>query len=220
VDTSEPIKALDIINILLAMLNQQGIRCTQLTEVELGKIYINGCGQVGQWSIQAAAVRLSPYGRSSVDDESLESAFDWAKLVSGEREIADVVKLAHSAWVHFCAGEYLQAFVLQWTIVERLLTRRWIRYVEGQFAEKKRRELLVDNRDLTISLVIEILALVREIDQATYSESHSMRKVRNKAIHSGFMPTQENAGQCAGLASELLGHELQLVAGSKTTEVQ
>jgi hypothetical protein len=218
VDTSDPVKALDTINILLAMLNQQGVRCTQLTDVELGKIHINGCGQVGQWSIQTNSIRVPLYGSSLVDEETLESAFDWAKLVYEEREIADVVKLAHSAWVHFCAGEYLQAFVLQWTIAERLLTRRWIRYVEGQIAEKKRRELLVDNRDLTISLVIEILALVREIDQALYSESHSMRKVRNKVIHSGFVPSQENAGQCAGLASQLLSHELQRLASQKTLE--
>ena len=207
-DTDDAETALSAINLLLAALHIEGVRCTQLTSVELGKIHVNGHGQAWSWSIQSSAVRDASYGSTVVAESSLEAAFRLASLVVKEREIADILKFSHSAWIHFTGGEFYQAFILQWTIVERILTRRWIRYVDGHIEEKKRREYLSESRDLTISLIIEVSSLVGEIDQATYSESQKMRKVRNKVIHDGLIPTQDNAADCAGLASKLLSSEL------------
>ena len=176
--------------------------------MELGTIHIDGHGLAWGWSILAHSVKEAQYGHSQISEELLQSAIRFVHLVCRDPELAEISKLRHSAWDHFTCAEFLQAFIIEWTIVERLLTRRWDRYISEHVDGKKRRESLVDNRDLTISLIIEILCLVGEIDDATYSESHAVRKVRNRVIHSGLIPSIDHAGDCAGLSSKLFSREL------------
>ncbi len=210
-DTSDPAEALNAINLLLAALNVHGIRCTQITSSELGKIHVNGCGLAYAWSIQAHSNRQAHYGDSPIPEEILQSAFRFADDVNRDRKLAEVLKLHHSAWDHFVGGELLQAFIVQWTVVERLLTRMWNRYLAEHVDNKKRREGLAENRDLTISLIVELLCLVGEIDEETHSESHAMRRIRNKVIHDGLIPDAEHARRCAGLSTKFLSVELDLL---------
>lgn len=99
-----------------------------------------------------------------------------------EETIADIARLRHSAWDHFVGGEFLQAFILEWTTTERLLMRMWDRYITNHVEGQNRRANLINNRDLTISLVMEMQCLIGCIDHQTYSDAHAMRKLRNKVI--------------------------------------
>jgi hypothetical protein len=212
VDTSQPNKALQLINLFFAALSRGGTKCAQITEVELGRITVNGCGMAQSWSIQPDHVRTRLFGLELITEAQLAEAFRLCHLAVKDDQICSLLRLNHSAFVHVINGEYLQAFVLSWTIIELSIVRKWHRFIDRHTGNSERQSKLKGRRDIVADVIIEVIALGGDLEDATYLKLQTTRKIRNDVIHNGKIPNRQDSMDCTILAASLLSDELAVMS--------
>ncbi len=129
--------------------------------------------------------------------------------VCKDKEVVAQLRLWHAGCTHYLSGESLQAFVLGWTAIENLLGMLWREHlakhaIDGGWLEK----LTSLQGGFTIDHIIEFLNLVGSIDPTKYSRLQELRKTRNKTVHSGREPVNDDTAQCLRVAGEMLSERI------------
>jgi hypothetical protein len=193
-----------------------------LPDPRLGHVY--GARYPSTYGAHAPMVldwRIS--GRLLIETATIESSFvQLESMLNGEdpdRTIA-LADLLVRAVAAYSDHDYSQALITAWTVIESLLQEQWGTYVQANrertvdgervsFINAGRKKRLTEDRDITASLVSELLSILDRLPIATYHKVSEVRVARNKWIHD-LVPAAASTAQLAIESAadmlRLLGH--------------
>lgn len=207
-DTPHLDKAMQAINTFLAACQYFGHDCVPMTSYDLGHVSINAAGSVGSWGGPVEVSKRIFTSTKNLPEKTLRQIFDLPEKCNDKDSFAQL-RLWHTGCSHFLSGENLQAFVLGWTTVENLIGRTWREYLGSCGIESGRFDKLTSPQGgFTVDHVIEFLNLTGRINSARYTQLQSLRKIRNKTVHSGLEPVTEDTGNCLRAAVEMLSDRI------------
>lgn len=148
---------------------------------------------------------------------ALDQSFDLLQTIlerSPETAIA-LITLLNSACKAFEDHDYSFSMVVSWTLSEKLLQLLFESYlnanrekdVEGKpitFISTDRKKKLLDGRDFTVSVVIEILSLLDVLPFQLYNDLNRVRQARNSWIHNLRVVSRIEAQLGVSVAERLL----------------
>jgi hypothetical protein len=203
-DTSHQHLALKSLNSFFAASDFQGVNCMPTTSPhDLGHVDIDEHGALSSYGGRVMLSRnLST--TASVAESSLKDCIAFFDEAQKDSETLEQLRLRHSAGIHFMAGEYLQSFMLAWTVIEREIRRLWAMMFEKRQMDRKRKDKLITEDNFTTNQLIEVTELLGGLDTRLYIDIQKLRRVRNDTVHRGTIPTCENCGECIKIANTFI----------------
>jgi hypothetical protein len=109
-------------------------------------------------------------------------------------------------------GEFAEAHILSWAVIEKLIQVEWDEFMEntnetfddGTKSINSKRKNFLNGRDFTAAVRIEILELAKVIPYEVYKRLGPIRKVRNDWIHNLGPVSVQDCRDCYTVARDLL----------------
>ena len=139
----------------------------------------------------------------SIKKEGIIKICEVAEEISSEEDVSTCLTLLIEAYTCFQYSQYIQSYVLSWTIIEKNLNYLWENSLIKNKIDKKRIKKLTGT-EWAISQIIEVLNLSKIITNENYKLLNILRKKRNNLIHEGESVREEDASQCLNFAHNLI----------------
>lgn len=147
--------------------------------------------------------------RDEVSVEDIVNIIEKAEEVFEEEDLRSKVIFALQAFTHFLNGEYSQAFLLNWILIEQHLSHILENHLESELElNHDRRNRITDSPHWFASHKIELVEIIGAIDESTYKQVDSLRSKRNNIVHSMETASAEESQDILNLALTLLSEEL------------
>jgi hypothetical protein len=115
------------------------------------------------------------------------------------------LRLWAEASQHLREGEFPQALVLGWVVIEREISDLWNSYVTSVAGISQTRiDTLTEGSEWTASRKIEILQHRGDLSLVDFERITRVRKLRNKFAHSGVRPTEADAREAVTISEEIV----------------
>jgi hypothetical protein len=135
-------------------------------------------------------------------------------LAKGD-QIVGLLDLMLRAAAAYTDHNFSLSLIQSWAVSEALVRRVWARYVNENrereidgsvetFINAERKQWLTGSRDITASVMIEMLSLASVISLDIYERLGKARRARNRWLHSLFQPPADEAQNALGVTSALL----------------
>jgi len=159
--------------------------------------------------------KLDPVYSISVDN--IQKLIVTASDVSSSEEVSDRLTLLVESYTCMSSSEYVNSFIVSWTIIERYLFTVWKSHLERKKVGRKRVDKLTEGTEWSVNVVIEALNIAGLLTNEIYTALTALRKKRNDVIHEGKGITSDDADECYLFASRFVKKELKekLKAGKK-----
>ncbi len=160
--------------------------------------------------------------RSLIESRTIDESFSsFGELLnhSSPERVLTLSELLVRSGAAYWAHDYNLCLITAWAIIEALLQEQWDKYLEDNrqretdgsqvpFINRRRKDQLT-GRDVTASLMAEILSLVDRLPFALYQRLSEARRARNDWIHS----LDPVSGTTAQAAIQVAEDMLRLVKG-------
>lgn len=135
-----------------------------------------------------------------------------------------ILELIYIACHQYERHQFSSAHAIGWTIVESLVYLMWTRFRDeidvtsgGHTSINKDRRKLLDGRDYTASVVIQVLSLANRIDDELLQRLDEARRTRNAFVHD-LVPVQaQSASKVIRLATDLVAKIANVEFSSQLT---
>ncbi|MES9973127.1 MAG: hypothetical protein ABW094_02630 [Candidatus Thiodiazotropha sp.] len=149
--------------------------------------------------------------------EDLESAYKKGRdTLSPIKQLSSGILL--SGVTYFVRHQWSESLVTLWTIIEQLVSHIWdtevINRKDGEITGRKK--FLRDYRTWTTSTRVEVLYQNDLISKNEYALLNNARKARNDFVHSGVVPTKDNASACIEVLFKLVSLIISNYADSQS----
>jgi len=131
-----------------------------------------------------------------VSSDGLRKLLEISESINNEPGLTDCLILLSEAYTCMQSSQFIQSFIVSWTIIERYLYWIWDSHLEKSGTSKKRRKKLSEGPNWNISSVIEMLEINCLISKKEYKAITYLRRKRNKLIHEGEVVDQEDTTKC------------------------
>ena len=111
--------------------------------------------------------------------------------------------LLHDAFTAVGESKSREGILTAWIALEHWLYRQWKDALRSRGRSEGSIKRL-DQRDWTASVVAESLEMMGELTAKTLSSIHAFRKLRNKVIHEGHLPTEDEATAVVSFGKSIL----------------
>ena len=127
-----------------------------------------------------------------------------------------LIALLNKAVLSTHRGEFAEAHILSWAVIEKIIQNEWDRFIEStneilddgaKTVNSKRKEIL-NNRDYTVSVRTEMLELAKIIPYTLYKRLSPIRKTRNDWMHNLGPVSLQDCRECYEVAREFLSRKL------------
>lgn len=132
----------------------------------------------------------------SIKPEGLSLLLNISEMINNEPQITDCLVLLVESFTCLQSSQFIQSFIVSWTIIEKYLYWIWESHLRKQSINHERRKKLTDGSGWNISKVIEMLDVGGVINRDDYKILTDLRKKRNDLIHEGEIISQEDALKC------------------------
>jgi len=199
--------ALKIINLLAASMLINGIPAFVSRELDLIEAVFDKSGYFTHMRGKSLSPRIEAIfkpewlqqrilsvkiGREPVlSEEKLFKVIDVTKKLSVDVNLSTIAIALLETYTYFITGNYREAFVSGWTIVEYFINTLWESLIERK-AGKQRRNKLKDPNYMDIDHIIEVLRLFDLINEEKYARLMKLKNVRNRAVHKLYEPSVED----------------------------
>lgn len=126
-----------------------------------------------------------------------------SEVLTNESEVGDCITLYAEAYTCLKTSQYMQSFIVSWTIIEKSLYWVWEKHLKNKKVNHKRRKHLTGS-DWSIARVIEMLEVNDLITKKDYQELTDLRQKRNDLVHEGETVHKEEAEKCFEYATNSL----------------
>jgi len=144
---------------------------------------------------------IRPY--ISIKKEGILKICEVAEKISRDEEIATCLLLLIESNTCFQYSQYIQSYVLSWTILEKYLNHLWEYALKENKISKNRIKKLTSS-EWKINQIIEVLNINGLIDNEKYKLLNELRKKRNNLVHEGESVKKEEAEMCLNLAHRFI----------------
>jgi len=141
----------------------------------------------------------------SIREEGFSHLLKMAEIISNESEVSNCILLFVEANTCLQSSQYMQSFIVSWTIIEKYLYWVWGKHLKNKKVNRKRRDRLTGS-NWNIARVIEILDVNGLITRDDYKLITELRQKRNDLIHEGDEIHKDEALKCFEYASSSLIH--------------
>jgi len=215
----DKIKALDMLNEIMGVALVLGVCCYAIREPEVGEIKIDSDTLAIKGSTMSLVSdrtrQISAWGEPSyismmmpttylLSEEDMIDLLNRAGRITRDVEIKKSILFLLESYTHSQSSEYLQCFVMGWTVVERYVASIWDDFLKDKSIAGKRRQKLRQGLLWTTDDIVESLNLAGAIDAQSYSSLMSLKDKRNKILHRGETATKDDADQCFKVALALV----------------
>lgn len=145
--------------------------------------------------------------------EAIENAVKDFELAVGQPGLEKVLASFTKSIAEYKVGNYETSIVLAWFISERIIADLWNGHLqslntdldEGQKRINRKRQGYLTGRDLSVSLVLNLLELWGILPFALFKDVDKVRAFRNDIVHgeSRYVPTAEDARLAIDTARDL-----------------
>lgn len=139
----------------------------------------------------------------SIKEEGFRKLLKMAEMITNESEVSDCLMLFVESYTSLQSSQYIQSFIVSWTIIEKYLYWMWGIHLKNLDVNRERRDRLTGS-EWTINRVIEMLEINNLITNDEYKVLTDLRKKRNNLIHGGEVIHEEDAKNCFEYASSTL----------------
>ena len=204
-----------LFNLFLAIALFQGVEVEAVRDLDIGT------GQVEEKTLQVQGWRIPNSAKTELMTNSLmpgQLPPDVARFEVGEETLRKSVQLATEALkradavedlvtclearTHFRGGEYSQAFVLAWVVMERGLHQSWEMFLKGSRPEGSAaptgESKLLGTEDL--DRILRALRFAGQLEQGDFDTLMRLKTARNQFVHRGRAISKEEAEECLKLA--------------------
>ena len=126
-----------------------------------------------------------------------------SELITNEAEVGDCITLFAEAYSCLQTSQYMQSFIVSWTIIEIFLYWIWGGHLKNKNVNHKRRKRLTGS-DWSIARVIEMLEVNELITKDDYRVLTELRQKRNGLVHEGETVHKDEAKKCFEYATSSL----------------
>lgn len=130
-------------------------------------------------------------------------------------QIVGLVDLMLRAAAAYTDHNFSLSLIQSWAVSEALVRRAWAHYVDANrereingsnktFINAERKQWLTESRDITASVMIEMLSLTSAISLDVYERLNKVRRARNRWLHNLIQPPATEAQNALAVTSTLL----------------
>ncbi len=130
-------------------------------------------------------------------------------------QIVGLVDLMLRAAAAYTDHNFSLSLIQSWAVSEALVRRMWARYVDENrereihgstetFINAERKLWLTESRDITASVMIEMLSITDVVPLDVYEQLGKARRARNRWLHGLVQPPAEEAQNALSVTSALL----------------
>jgi len=138
-----------------------------------------------------------------VSEEELVRVISTAKKLSMNSNLSTMAIALLETYTHFNTGNYREAFVCGWAIIEYYINMLWKTQIERE-VEKRRRNKLRDPNYMDIDHIIEVLSLLNRINKEEYTRVMKLKEIRNKVVHKLYEPSVEEVEKLINVTSNII----------------
>lgn len=147
----------------------------------------------------------------SIKEEGFRKLLKMAEMITNESEVSDCIMLFVESYTSLQSSQYIQSFIVSWTIIEKYLYWLWGTHLKNLGVNRERRDRLTGS-EWTISRVVEMLEITNLITNDAYKVLTDLRKKRNDLIHGGEVIHKEEAKNCFEYSLHSLIHRTRAYA--------
>lgn len=213
-------RALKILNIIMAIATLRGLNLTAVREHEIGEGDFNEEKRnLGNYGYPLSTLRTMIGGpenlnrglilqRSEVEKEILVGIISEAGSIMNNEKLSDELVLFGEGTTHFGNAEYVQSFIMSWSILERHISELWKVRVDQKDLDEEREQKLKSSAIWGLDYQLESLNLVGVVSDEDYEIYSDLKRKRNKLIHSGRTVSKEDAEKSLGLAKGIIASKI------------
>jgi len=215
-------KAIEMLNEIMAttlLFNMQAtaIRESEISEVEIDldviKIIritrISGSRKTMRTELmderwQSFSSGQLSFTRTIVPKQKITEIIKQANKITRNTDVNSYLSIILESYTHFINFEYIQSFIMSWTIIEKYLAQMWIQYIETLKTNKYRRDKLKSHVFWSTDYIIEGLNFGGKINYVDYELFMKLKKWRNDIIHKNRKPPKETVEKCLNLSFSII----------------
>ena len=205
VTTKDRPSAVRVLNSFMALLTLRGTPALALRENELMSLSVDFAShKIGGWSAPMILPRMEPLHDRFVLESWREKSMPviakdaivqtWNDIISlsGNDAALDLLETFGEVYTHFQKGEYPQAVLLAWTMVEM-----WYQGIRGRVANIDRG---LRKRQPEMASILKLLEIDAETNSELASQIYALRALRSEVSHYMRHVTKEEAQLALAMA--------------------
>lgn len=131
----------------------------------------------------------------SIQKEGMEKIIKATKEITLDPDIKTCLPLFIESYTCFQHSQYLQSFILGWTVIEKHLNFLWESHLINKNVSKNRIHKFM-GAEWSISQVIEMLNVEQYFSNKERTVLHNLRRKRNNLVHEGENVEKSDAETC------------------------
>lgn len=135
----------------------------------------------------------------SIQIEGMEKIIKATNEITSDPDIKTFLPLFIESYTCFQHSQYLQSFILGWTVIEKRLNFLWESYLIKKNVSKNRIRKFT-GAEWSINQVIEMLNVEQYISNEECLVLHDLRRKRNNLVHEGEDVDKKDAEKCMVVA--------------------
>lgn len=225
-------RCLSVLNWIMATAALEGIDCLAIKHADLmSAAYV---GDEQPYLLKAyTTLPLSPRAMYPEPPPHLAPVLELERVTITHSVISEIVESANyfsnsfpdqspvmvlKARSYFRYGDYLQSFITAWWIIESSLYSKLENILASRehALHKRRKEKLLKSGRWTVDDVLEVLEILKALDQSEYRQLQDLKRWRNKLIHGGPIRSIDEARRYAQSCMEWSERFVERAIGRKS----
>lgn len=148
-----------------------------------------------------------------IDRKTLGDAVMKFERMAENRTYLDIINLIYKAHWEFSLGNFTNALIESWTVIEKMINMKWEVFIdrcksEGVPVNSRRKDRLANGSEFSAFVLSEFLSLSGLIDHKKYDTISLLRSVRNKWMHNMVQASDEIAVKALTLSTDMFSEQM------------